>query len=241
MKFGVILFPGSNCEHDCYYAAAHISGAPAEVIWSGDQKLPEEFQNTAETCLILPGGFSYGDYLRCGAIARFAPIMPAVLDYAGRGGLVLGICNGFQILVEAGLLPGVLHRNRDLNFICRDVCLKVENKKTVFTNKIARDTLKMPIAHGEGNYYCDDAALEKLEKNRQVVFKYCDADGNVTRESNPNGSRHNIAGICNERGNILGMMPHPERCAEAVLGNTNGRLIFESIIAAAKERSLCPA
>ncbi|GBR73057.1 phosphoribosylformylglycinamidine synthase subunit PurQ [Candidatus Termititenax aidoneus] len=237
MKFGVILFPGSNCEHDCYYAATKISGEKAAVIWSGAADLPADFQDPqGANCLIIPGGFSYGDYLRCGAIARFAPIMNKVRDYAERGGRVIGICNGFQILVEAGLLPGVLHRNRDLNFICQDIFLKVENRKTIFTQKVSKDVLRVPIAHGEGNYYCDDAALEKLEKNGQIVFRYCDAAGNVSPESNPNGSRHNIAGLCNAQGNVLGMMPHPERCAEAALGNTDGRMIFESIIAAVKEK-----
>ncbi|MDR1998306.1 MAG: phosphoribosylformylglycinamidine synthase subunit PurQ [Candidatus Margulisbacteria bacterium] len=236
MKFGVILFPGSNCEHDCYYAAAKISGSSAAVIWSMDKTLPVDFQDPqGANCLILPGGFSYGDYLRCGAIARFAPIMADVVRYARQGGRILGICNGFQILVEAGLLPGVLHRNSGLNFICKDVYLKVENTNTAFTQKITRPVLKMPIAHGEGNYYCDDAALEELERNSQIVFRYCDADGQVTPEANPNGSRHNIAGICNAAGNVLGLMPHPERCAEAALGNTDGRLIFESIIASVLE------
>jgi phosphoribosylformylglycinamidine synthase len=239
MKFGILLFPGSNCEHDCYYAATKISGEEAVVIWSGDTELPRDFQDPqGANCLIIPGGFSYGDYLRCGAIARFAPIMSKVKDYAGRGGRVLGICNGFQILVEAGLLPGVLHRNRDLNFICKDVFLKVENKDTLFTRKIGKDVLRVPIAHGEGNYYCGDAALAELENSGRIIFRYCDADGRVTPESNPNGSRHNIAGLSNERGNVLGLMPHPERCAEAALGNTDGRLIFESIIASAKEKVL---
>ncbi|GBR75919.1 phosphoribosylformylglycinamidine synthase [Candidatus Termititenax persephonae] len=236
MKFGIILFPGSNCEHDCYYAASKISGEKAAVIWSGDTQLPADFRDPqGANCLIIPGGFSYGDYLRCGAIARFAPIMNQVTAYAAQGGRVIGICNGFQILVEAGLLPGILHRNRALSFVCRDIYLKVENKNTIFSSQITKDVIKVPIAHGEGNYYCADATLEKLEKNGQIVFRYCDAAGNVSPDSNPNGSRHNIAGICNAQGNVLGLMPHPERCAEAVLGNTDGRLIFESIIASVKE------
>jgi phosphoribosylformylglycinamidine synthase len=231
MKFGVILFPGSNCEHDCYYAASKISGTEAEVIWSGGSKLPKDFQDpNGDTCLIIPGGFSYGDYLRCGAIAKFAPIMEEVINYGKKGGKIIGICNGFQILVESGLLPGVLHRNKYLNFICKDVYLKIENKNTVFSRKINKTFIKIPIAHGEGNYYCDDKDLEELEKNNQVIFKYCDENGNVNKDSNPNGSRHNIAGICNKEENILGMMPHPERCSEAILNNEDGRMIFESII-----------
>jgi len=231
MKFGVINFPGSNCEHDCYYAASHLSGEEASVIWHRDEVLPEEFQDPkGETALILPGGFSYGDYLRCGAIAKFSPIMKKVIDYGRNGGRIIGICNGFQILVESGLLPGVLHRNTSLKFICKDVYLKVENRDSLFTTEITKEVIKVPIAHGEGNYYCDDDTLAALEENNQILFRYCDQNGEVTKLSNPNGSRHNIAGICNEAGNIMGMMPHPERCAEGVLNNEDGKAIFESII-----------
>lgn len=235
MKFGVVLFPGSNCEHDCFYAASLVSGEKAVVIWSGDAQLPPEFQDPqGETCLIIPGGFSYGDYLRCGAIAKVAPIMAEVIKYGQAGGRIIGICNGFQILVESGLLPGVLHRNKGLSFVCKEIYLKVTNPSTMFSSKITKSIIKVPIAHGEGNYFCDDETLKKLEANKQVVFTYCDAQGNVTKEANPNGSRHNIAGIMNEKGNILGMMPHPERCAEEVLNNTDGRMIFESILATSK-------
>jgi phosphoribosylformylglycinamidine synthase subunit PurQ / glutaminase len=235
MKFGIVLFPGSNCEHDCFYAASLVSGEKAVVIWSGDAQLPPEFKDPqGETCLIIPGGFSYGDYLRCGAIAKVAPIMADVIKYGQQGGRIIGICNGFQILVESGLLPGVLHRNKGLSFVCKDIYLKVANPNTMFSSKITKPFIKVPIAHGEGNYYCDDVTLAKLEANKQVVFKYCDANGNETKESNPNGSRHNIAGIMNEQGNILGMMPHPERCSEEVLNNTDGRMIFESILATSK-------
>lgn len=232
MKFGVILFPGSNCEHDCYHAASLISGEEALVIWHADKKLPEEFSDPRSgNCLILPGGFSYGDYLRCGAIAKISPIMQEVVRWGRNGGRIIGICNGFQILVETGLLPGILLRNTGMHFICKDIYLKVENTNTLFTNKITKNVLKVPIAHGEGNYYCDQKTLQELENNRQVVFRYCDQNGEVTAQANPNGSLNNIAGICNKEGNILGMMPHPERCAELILNNTDGRMIFESIMA----------
>lgn len=232
MKFGVVLFPGSNCEHDCYHAAGLISGQEAAVIWHADKKLPADFADPkGDTCLILPGGFSYGDYLRCGAIAKISPVMQDVIKYGRTGGRIIGICNGFQILVESGLLPGILLRNKVMHFICKDIYLKVENPQTIFTNKIDKKVIKIPIAHGEGNYYCDEKTLQELEKNGQVVFRYCDAAGNVAVEANPNGSLNNIAGICNKEGNILGMMPHPERCAEAILNNTDGRMIFESIMA----------
>jgi len=231
MKFGVIQFPGSNCDHDCYHVATLASGKEAEIIWHHDQELPQEFQDPkGDTCLILPGGFSYGDYLRCGAIARFSPIMEKVIEYGRNGGKIIGICNGFQVLVESGLLPGVLHRNKKLQFICKDVYLKVENKNSLFTNKVAKDVIKVPIAHGEGNYYCDDKTLKELEANGQIVFRYCDEDGDTSKANNPNGSRHNIAGICSKDGNILGMMPHPERCSEDVLNNKDGLQIFKSII-----------
>ena len=231
MKFGVINFPGSNCEHDCFFAATNISGNKAEVLWHADKELPVEFQDPkSDTCIILPGGFSYGDYLRCGAIAKISPIMEKVIEYGNNGGKIIGICNGFQVLVETGLLPGVLLRNNVLKFICKDIYLKVENKSSIFTHKVNKDVLKVPIAHGEGNYFCDEKTLQEIKDNGQVIFRYCDAEGNVTSENNPNGSLNNIAGICNKEGNILGMMPHPERCAEDVLNNLDGKMIFESII-----------
>ncbi len=232
MKFGVINFPGSNCEHDCFFAASKISGQKAAVIWHASEKLPAEFQDPqSDTCIILPGGFSYGDYLRCGAIAKISPIMQEVIRYGQNGGRIIGICNGFQVLVESGLLPGALMRNKGLKFICKDIYLKVENKQSLFTSKITKDVIKVPIAHGEGNYYCDERTLAEIEANGQVLFRYCDANGTVSAAANPNGSLNNIAGICNKAGNILGMMPHPERCAEDILNNLDGRMIFESIIA----------
>jgi len=225
MKFGIIVFPGSNCDHDCYYVIKKVLEQEVEFIWHKDRKI-EGFD-----CLILPGGFSYGDYLRAGAMARFSPVMEAVKEFADKGGWVLGICNGFQILLEAGLLPGAMMRNKTLKFICKDVLLKVENMNTPFTNKIPEHRLvRMPIAHAEGNYFVQGEILAKLEKNRQIVFRYCDAHGKATESANPNGSLGNIAGIINERGNVLGMMPHPERCSEKALGNEDGRLIFESIL-----------
>lgn len=225
MKFGVVVFPGSNCDADCLYAIRDGLGQPAEYVWHREPKL-KSFD-----ALILPGGFSYGDYLRCGAIARFSPIMDEIVDFAERGGLLIGICNGFQILTEAGLLPGALLRNRSLRFICETVPLKVTNADTAFTRLYGKDELiRLPIAHGEGNYFCDDATLQELRRNDQIVFTYCDADGAVNDEGNPNGSRLNIAGICNKRGNVLGMMPHPERAAEALLGNEDGYRIFASML-----------
>ena len=231
MRFGVINFPGSNCEHDCFFAATNLSGEKADVIWHAEEKLPEIYhQDKANTCIILPGGFSYGDYLRCGAIAKISPIMKDVISYGKSGGKIIGICNGFQVLVETGLLPGVLLRNKKMSFICKDIYLKVDNKNTIFTDKVTKDVIKVPIAHGEGNYFCDEKTLAEIESNGQVAFRYCDADGNVAEEANPNGSLNNIAGIINKEGNILGMMPHPERCAEDVLNNLDGKMIFDSII-----------
>ena len=216
MKTGILVFPGSNCDMDCYHVIKDVLGQKTEYIWHGDKKL-DHFD-----ALILPGGFSYGDYLRTGAIARFSPVMDSVIEFADSGKLVIGICNGFQILLESGLLPGAMLRNRDLHFICRYVDLKVENEKTPFTSKLKKGrVLRIPIAHNEGNYFADDETLRKLKNNNQIIFRYC---------SNPNGSLEDIAGICNERGNVLGMMPHPERCSEALLGSDDGRLIFESMI-----------
>jgi len=217
MKFGIVVFPGSNCDQDCYNVVKDVLKQPVEYIWHGDHKL-DHFN-----CLILPGGFSYGDYLRAGAIARFSQIMEVIKNFADRGGLVIGICNGFQILTEAGLLPGALVRNKNLHFICKHVRIKAENSKTPFTNKLKNgQILNIPIAHGEGNYTCDEKTLKELKRNKQIVFTYYG--------ENPNGSIANIAGICNKKRNVLGMMPHPERASEEILGSTDGRLIFESIL-----------
>jgi len=225
MRFGVVIFPGSNCDYDCYNVVKRVIKQPVEFIWHGDRKL-DHFG-----CIILPGGFSYGDYLRAGAIAHFANIMGEVKKFAQKGGLVIGICNGFQILTEAGLLPGALQRNKSLKFICRNVHLKCENNKTPFTNKLKKgQVLSIPIAHGEGNYTADERAIRELERNKRVVFRYCDEKGGVSDESNPNGSMNNIAGICNSRRNVIGMMPHPERCSEKILGFEDGRAIFDSIL-----------
>jgi phosphoribosylformylglycinamidine synthase subunit PurQ / glutaminase len=224
-KFGVIVFPGSNCDYDSYHVIKHVMGQSCEFIWHEDANL------SGFDCIIIPGGFSYGDYLRTGAIASLSPIVDSVEKFASRGGPVLGTCNGFQILVEAGLLPGVLLRNSSLMFVCRWVNIRVENSKTVFTGKLKEgDVLRIPVAHGEGSYYCTGDVLRSLEENSQIVFRYCDEEGGVTPESNPNGSVDNIAGICNKAGNVLGMMPHPERCSESILGGSDGRFIFESVI-----------
>ena len=225
MKFGIVVFPGSNCDHDCYHAVRHVLKEDAEFIWH------KEKQISGVDCIILPGGFSYGDYLRTGAIAKFSPVMSAVRDFAEQGGLVMGICNGFQILLESGLLPGAMKRNDSLKFICKDIYLRVENSTTSFTNLLEEgEVLRIPIAHADGNYYADEETLKRLNQNRQVVFRYSDRNGRVDDPSNPNGSSENIAGIINEKGNVLGMMPHPERCAEEILGNTNGRRILKSIV-----------
>jgi phosphoribosylformylglycinamidine synthase len=225
VRFGIVVFPGSNCDHDALHVVEQVLGQPARYIWHKDRDL------SGLDCVILPGGFSYGDYLRSGAIARFSPVMEEVVAFAGRGGKVLGICNGFQIALEAGLLPGAMLRNRSLKFVCKDVHLKVENADTDFTRKIAKgDVLRMPIAHAEGNYFLPDEELARLEGEGQVVFRYCDEQGNVTDAANPNGARNNIAGIVNARRNVLGMMPHPERLSESVLGGEDGKRIFESLI-----------
>ncbi|MDN5347820.1 MAG: phosphoribosylformylglycinamidine synthase subunit PurQ / glutaminase [Clostridia bacterium] len=225
MQFGVIVFPGSNCDHDVYHAVGAVLGQPVEYIWHAEKSL------RGFDCIILPGGFSYGDYLRAGAIARFANIMPAVVDFARRGGLVLGICNGFQILLEAGLLPGAMRKNDCLQFRCQDVYLKVENNHLPFTLKFkGGEVIRLPIAHGEGNYFADPATLAELEENGQVVFRYCTPAGEVTAAANPNGSVANIAGIVNREGNVLGLMPHPERAAEEILGNTDGLKLLASIV-----------
>lgn len=225
MKFGVVVFPGSNCDQDCFYVVKDILKQPVRYIWHKQTKLG------SIDCVILPGGFSYGDYLRTGAIARFSPVMEAVIDFAKKGGIVIGICNGFQILLESGLLPGAMLRNANLHFICRYVYIKTENTKTPFTNLCARNqVLKIPIAHNEGNYYTDQTGLKNLERHKQIVFRYCSRAGEVNREFNPNGALDNIAGIMNKQGNVLGMMPHPERSSERELGSEDGFLIFKSIV-----------
>ncbi len=225
MKFGVVIFPGSNCDRDALYATSLAAGRESVPLWHKDTSIPADVE-----CVVLPGGFSYGDYLRCGAIARFSPIMQEVVRFAERGGLVLGICNGFQILMEAGLLPGVMLRNSSLHFICRDVRLKVENTDTAFTNAVTKTVVTFPIAHGEGNYFADDDTIKQLEDENRIVFRYSDAAGRATPEANPNGSRNNIAGIINKQGNVLGLMPHPERVCEPVLGNDDGMMLFTSLV-----------
>lgn len=223
-KFGIVVFPGSNCDHDAYYTVKKNLGYDAAFLWHKDKDL----QNC--DAIILPGGFSYGDYLRTGSIARFSPIMDSVFNFAENGGFVLGICNGFQILLEAGLLPGCMLKNKSLQFICKDVYLSVGNRDTVFTKSIQQNKLlKIPIAHGDGNYYADSETLKSLEENNQIVFQYSSEKGENTEAFNPNGSVMNIAGIINRRGNVLGMMPHPERCSSDILGKTDGSLIFNSL------------
>ena len=225
MRFSVTVFPGSNCDHDCEYVVRNVMGQPVEMVWHKETDLRNP------DCVIVPGGFSYGDYLRTGAIARFSPVMKSVADFAAKGGLVFGICNGFQILCEAGLLPGVLVRNRSLKFICKNVYLKVESTDSPFTNACPTSkALKIPIAHGEGNYFIDPEGLKKLKDHRQILVRYCDAHGKVTEEANPNGSLENIAGICNEKRNVFGMMPHPDRSGEDVLGSHDGKYFWESIL-----------
>ena len=225
MRFAVLVFPGSNCDHDCYHALKHVVGVEASFVWHKEESLAR-FDG-----VVIPGGFSYGDYLRCGAIARFSPIMKAVDTFARAGGSVIGICNGFQILVEAGLLPGALIRNRGLKFICADVNLRVETTGTPYTAEFRKgEVLTMPIAHAEGNYTADPETLEKLKRNDQVVFRYCDASGNAGDAANPNGAMENIAGIVSEGGNVLGMMPHPENLIEPLQGGTDGRRLFESVL-----------
>jgi phosphoribosylformylglycinamidine synthase subunit PurQ / glutaminase len=225
MKFAVVVFPGSNCDHDAYYATTHVLGQDAEMVWHKDTSLG------AADVVILPGGFAHGDYLRTGAIARFSPIMPAILEFARRGGPVLGICNGFQVLLEVGLLPGAMLRNRDLKFHCEHVYVRTEQIDTPFTVRAASgQPLRVPIAHGEGNYYADPDVIRQLEASRRVVFRYCDGSGKVTDEANPNGSLNNIAGICNEARNVVGLMPHPERACEGSLGSADGLVLFESVV-----------
>jgi phosphoribosylformylglycinamidine synthase I len=227
MKFGVVVFPGSNCDHDAFYAIGNVLKKPVEFIW-------HQSENLADCdAIILPGGFAFGDYLRTGAIARFSPVMKSVAKFAGSGGMVLGICNGFQILLEAGLLPGAMMRNSGLRFICRHVHIRVEQTDTPFTNAAAKgQILKIPIAHSDGNYNCDETTLAALEKNRQVIFRYTTPDGSDDNVGNPNGAVHNIAGICNRERNVAGLMPHPERAVESVLDSADGLVIFRSMVEA---------
>jgi phosphoribosylformylglycinamidine synthase len=225
MKFGVVIFPGSNCDTDAWHALHDQVGAPVDYIWHQETDL------TGYDCIILPGGFSYGDYLRTGAIARFSPVMNAVTDFAGKGGLVIGICNGFQILLEAGLLPGAMMRNVGQTFVCKYVNIRVETTDTAYTRAMEKGAvLRIPIAHGEGSYYADAKTLAALQRHDQIVFRYCTEDGKITQAANPNGSLRNIAGICNRERNVMGMMPHPERCTDALLGSSDGRLVWESLL-----------
>jgi len=227
MRFAVLVFPGTWSDHDCHYVLGELLGQEADLVWHRQADLSNY------DCVVLPGGFSYGDYLRCGAIARFSPVMEAVARHAEAGRPVIGICNGFQVLCEAGLLPGALLRNESLQFRCQDVHLRVENVDTPFT-RLCRpaQVLRIPISHGEGRYYADEATLDQLEANGRVVFRYCTADGEVPLEANPNGSLRNIAGIVNERGNVLGMMPHPERASESLMGGSDGLLLWRCVIEA---------
>jgi phosphoribosylformylglycinamidine synthase I len=225
MKFGVIVFPGSNCDRDVAYVTREILGQPTRMVWHQDTDLSDL------DVVILPGGFSYGDYLRCGAIAQFSPVMNSVLDHAQAGKLILGICNGFQILTEVGLLPGALIRNRDLHFICDRVPLRVERSDSPWTqNYTVGEILTLPLAHGEGRYYADSDTLKALEEKGQILFRYCSATGAIDEENNPNGSLNNIAGIVNTQGNVLGMMPHPERASDPILGATDGKKLFEGLL-----------
>ena len=230
MKFAVIEFPGSNCDHDAYHAARHVLGHDAEFVWHKETDL------RGADVVVLPGGFSYGDYLRTGAIARFSPVMQEVRRFADAGGPVIGICNGFQVLLEAGFLEGALLRNRGLKFLCRHVHVRVEQTGTPFTcGSSAGQVLRLPIAHGEGRYFAAPETVAALEANRQVVFRYCDAEGAADDAGNPNGSLHAIAGVCNRRRNVVGLMPHPERACESVLGSEDGRVVLESVVSALAE------
>ena len=225
MKFGVVVFPGSNCDHDAFHALSEVLDVETRYIWHKDTDLSDI------DVIVIPGGFSYGDYLRSGAIARFSPIMQSVVKYANEGRPVLGVCNGFQILLEANLLPGAMMHNQQLRFVCKHTHIRCETSDTLFTRNIDEGSvLKIPVAHGEGNYFTDQKNLKELQDNDQIVFRYCDEDGNATEEANFNGSIDNIAGICNTKRNVLGMMPHPERAVEEMLGSTDGKAIFESVL-----------
>jgi phosphoribosylformylglycinamidine synthase I len=231
MKFGVIIFPGSNCDHDAYWAISEVARQPVTFLWHDSPDL--------QGCdaIIVPGGFAYGDYLRTGAIAKFSPVMESVRKFAADGGLVLGICNGFQILCEAGLLPGALLRNAGLKYVCKPVHIRVESTNTPYTQQLTRgEVLEIPIGHMEGNYFCDESTLAELKEQGRIIFRYTTPSGKVTAEANPNGSLENIAGICNEGRNVLGMMPHPERASEPELGMTDGAKIFHSLVEAMVER-----
>lgn len=227
MKFGVVTFPGSNCDHDMIDSLRNDLGQEVIELWHKDTDLS---MFSKEDCIVLPGGFSYGDYLRCGAIARFSPMMQSVIGFAGKGGRVIGVCNGFQVLCEAGLLPGALLRNEQQQFVCKNVFLKSENTSASITKDLIGRPLMIPVAHGEGRYYADEDTLDSLFKNNQVLFRYCDQFGNIVDTANPNGAIRNIAGICNKERNVFGMMPHPERATSNVLGNRDGQLIFQSLI-----------
>ena len=232
VRFGVVVFPGTWSDTDCHHVIYDVLRQPVEYVWHKETDL------SAYDCVILPGGFSYGDYLRAGAIARFSPVMQAVEQFAGNGGLVLGICNGFQILCEAGLLPGVLMRNSHVQFRCQWTNLRVETTATPFTRTAtAGQVLRVPISHGEGNYFADPEKIADLESGGRIVFRYCTPDGDVTQDANPNGSLGNIAGISNHRGNVMGMMPHPERCCEELMGGSDGAVVFESIVEAALSKA----
>jgi len=236
MKFGVVVFPGSNCDHDAYYALGQVLHQPVEFLWHQSEQV------SGFDAILLPGGFSYGDYLRTGAIAKFSPVMRAVEKFARDGGLVLGICNGFQILCEAGLLPGVLQRNAGMRFVCRQVHIRVESSDTPFSAAAKPgQVLQIPIAHGDGNYYCDEATLAELERNHQIVFRYTTKDGREDAAANPNGSLANIAGVCNRERNVMGLMPHPERAVEAALGSADGLVIFRSLIESLARRAVVSA
>jgi len=225
MKFAIVVFPGSNCDQDCYHITRELLGCEAEYVWHHDTDLK------GADAVVLPGGFAYGDYLRAGALARFSPVMESVAQFAAKGGPVLGICNGFQVLLEAGLLPGAVRVNRGLRYVCRDVYLKVENADTPFTRLYERgQVLRMPIGHMEGNYTAPPDVLDRLEREGLVAFRYCDAEGRIVDSANPNGADRAIAGIANREGNVVGLMPHPDRCAEAVLGNDAGIKMFESVV-----------
>jgi phosphoribosylformylglycinamidine synthase len=225
MKFGVVQFPGSNCDADCHDAISAVTGQEVRYVWH------EETDISDIDCIVLPGGFAYGDYLRCGAVARFSPVMKSVMEHAARGRYVLGICNGFQVLTECGLLPGALYRNEHLKFICQSQCLRVERTNLAFTHAYQKgQVVSIPIAHGEGRFQADPDMLARLEDNGQVVFRYCTAAGEVSAEANPNGSLNNIAGICNESGNVLGLMPHPERRCDRLIGGTDGKKMFKSLM-----------
>ena len=231
MKFGVVVFPGSNCDHDAWYALGEVLHQPVEFLWHQSEQV------NGFDAILLPGGFSYGDYLRTGAIARFSPVMRAVEEFARGGGLVLGVCNGFQILCEAGLLPGVLQRNAGMRFVCRQVHIRVETTDTPFT-MLARpgQVLRIPIAHSEGNYFCDETTLFELERDHRIVFRYTTPEGHEDPAANPNGSLANIAGICNRERNVVGLMPHPERAIEAAIGSVDGQVIFQSLIESLRQQ-----